>query len=175
MNKEIKNNSEEAKNFEPIHISFEDGIARINEALSQVGIELGSRILTSRDSDVVEACNLLSVDGMPKGFTKWQLPFSTEAGQFFITSAEPGASVGEHSHPENGVRFIITGSIIFDGIELNAGDWMFIPKGKNYSFKVGPHGALMFYKYECCCAGCGLSQNKVIDSSSYVRQRKSLQ
>jgi hypothetical protein len=32
-------------------------------------------------------------------------------------------------------------SIIFDGRELTAGDWMHIPKGVRYSFKVGPKGA----------------------------------
>ncbi|MED4714222.1 MULTISPECIES: hypothetical protein [Bacillus] len=159
--------------FKPIHIPFDDGIARINEALAQAGIELGARILTSRDADVVKACNLLGVDEMPKGFKKWQLPFFVEAGQFFITSADPGASVGEHTHPDDGVRFIIAGSIEYDGIELNAGDWMFIPKEKSYSFKTGPVGALMCYCYCCSCAGRALSPNPVIDPP-YIRVRDSL-
>ncbi|GKS09733.1 hypothetical protein YDYSY3_07330 [Paenibacillus chitinolyticus] len=161
--------------FKPVHIPFDDGIARINEALAQVNLELGSRILTSRDTDVVKACNLLVVDELPKGFTKWQLPFSMEAGQFFITSAEPGASIGEHSHPDDGVRFIMAGSIFYDGIELNAGDWMFIPKEKSYSFKVGPLGASMCYCYKCCCAGAALRHGEeVINPSNYVRVRESL-
>lgn len=161
--------------FKPCHIPYDDGIARINEALAQVNLELGSRILTSRDTDVVKAYNLLVVDELPKGFTKWQLPFYMEGGQFFITSAEPGASVGEHSHPNDGVRFIIAGSIFYDGIELNAGDWMYIPKEKSYSFKVGPLGASMCYCYECCCACRPLSHGEeVINPSDYVRVRDSL-
>lgn len=173
MNNEPQNKPGAADDFEPNHIPFDEGLDRIKEALAQVGLDLDSRILTSRDADAVKACNLLAVDQMPEGFTKWQLPFSMECGQFFITSAERGASVGEHSHPDNGVRFIISGSIIYDGIELNAGDWMFIPKGKRYSFKVGPYGATMCYCYCCTCACRPLSQREVIDPD-YVSVRQSL-
>ncbi|SCC32659.1 Uncharacterized protein BCZB5J_02593 [Bacillus cereus] len=175
MSEEYKDTSEKKSNFKPVHIPFDDGINRIKEAVAEVGIELGSRILTSRDADVVKACNLLAVDQLPKGFTKWQLPFFMEGGQFFITSAEPGASVGEHSHPDDGVRFIISGSILYDGIELNAGDWMFIPKEKSYSFKVGPLGASMCYCYKCCCGGRDFSHSEVINPANYVRVRQSLQ
>ncbi|WP_142347286.1 hypothetical protein [Bacillus thuringiensis] len=173
MEKEYQDKPEKTNGFKPCHIDFDDGIARINEALTQVGLDLKSHILTSRDEDVVKACNLLTVDEMPKGFTKWQLPFFMEGGQFFITSAEPGASVGEHTHPDDGVRFIIAGSIFYDGIELNAGDWMFIPKEKSYSFKVGPLGATMAYCYQCCCACYDLSQSQIIDPVNYVRVRQS--
>ncbi|MCR8982462.1 hypothetical protein [Brevibacillus laterosporus] len=167
-------NDKSEETFKPVHIDFDDGIDRIKRACDQVGLQLGSHILTSRDSNVVMACNLLSVDQLPKGFTKWQLPFFMQGGQFFITSADPGSSVSEHSHPDDGVRFIIAGSIFYDGIELSAGDWMFIPKGKNYSFKVGPLGASMFYCYQCCCALLELSQREVINPD-YVRTRQSLQ
>ncbi|PED02911.1 hypothetical protein CN423_19295 [Bacillus cereus] len=175
MSKENQDKTGKNSNFQPVHSTYDEGINRVKKALEQVGIELGSRILTSRDADVVKACNLLAVDELPKGFTKWQLPFFVEGGQFFITTAEPGASVGEHTHPADGVRFIIAGSINYDGIELNAGDWMFIPKEKSYSFRVGPLGASMCYCYECCCARCTLSMSKqVIIDSDYVRNRKSL-
>jgi hypothetical protein len=49
------------------------------------------------------------------------------------------------------VRFIISGSIKYNGIELTAGDWMFVPKGEEYEFTVGPLGASMAYCYQCCC------------------------
>lgn len=174
MSKEYQDNQEAKSNFEPVHIPYDEGIERIKKALNESGIVLGSRILTSRDADVVKACNLLAVDQMPKGFTKWQLPFFVGGGQFFITSAEPNTSIGRHSHTDDGVRFIISGSIIYDGIELNAGDWMFIPKEKSYSFKVGPLGASMCYCYECCCAKRDLSHNEVINPAEYVRARQSL-
>src|SRR6266702_208639 len=134
--------------FKPTHIPYEDGIARINEALSKAGHQMDSRILTSRDRVAVKLANLLTADrGLPHGFAKWQLPFYLSGGQFFITVAQPGAKAGEHSHDEDGVRFITSGSIYYDGIELNAGDWMFIPKGKPYGFTVGPLGATMCYCY----------------------------
>lgn len=174
MSKESQENLRSNSGFKPVHISFDEGIERIKKALAETNIELGSRILTSRDADVVKACNLLAVDQAPKGFIKWQLPFFLEGGQFFITSANPGANIGEHTHPDEGVRFIISGSIEYDGIELNAGDWMFIPKDKSYSFKVGPHGASMFYCYPCCCASFDLSRQEVINPATYTRNRHSI-
>jgi hypothetical protein len=61
--------------------------------------------------------------------------------------------VPKHSHDEgDGIRIIMSGSIIYDGHELSGGDWMFIPKGVAYDFKVGPMGAALCYCYCCCCA-----------------------
>ena len=162
--------------FSPTHITFDEGKARISEALTKVGHKMGSRILTSRDKEAVQLCNLLGIPGeqLPAGFVKWQLPFYLEGGQFFITSAAPNAEVGEHSHDNDGVRFVMSGSIYFDGIELNAGDWMFIPKEKRYSIKVGPLGAAMCYCYCCCCGGRALNQNYLIDPAPFVRERLSL-
>ena len=162
--------------FCPTHISFDDGKKRINEALEKVGHKMSSRILTSRDQDAVKLCNLLGVSQkqLPNGFTKWQLPFYLDGGQFFFTTAQPGAEVGEHSHDNDGVRFVISGSVYYDGIELNEGDWMFIPKGKEYTIKVGPQGARMCYCYSCCCAGRELNFNDLIDPEPFVRVRNSL-
>jgi hypothetical protein len=124
----------------------------------------------------VELCNLLAISekDVPKGFAKWQLPFYFEGGQFFITTAQPGSTVGEHSHDNDAVRFILSGSIYFDGIELNVGDWMYIPKGKDYSLRVGPFGASMCYCYECCCARRDIIPKDLIDPAPYVRARTSL-
>ena len=165
-----------SEKFKPTHIPFAEGKERINEALAKVGHKMDSRILTSRDREAVKLCNLLGIpqDQTPKGFTKWQLPFYLEGGQFFITAAQPGAEVGEHSHDNDGVRFIMSGSVYFDGIELNAGDWMFIPKDKRYSLKVGPLGANMCYCYCCCCGGRALNPNDLIDPAPFVRVRNSL-
>lgn len=162
--------------YKATHITFDEGKARINNALEKVGHKMRAGILTSRDAVAVKLCNLLGVAEreLPKGFSKWQLPFYLEGGQFFITSAAANSSVGEHEHDDDGVRFIISGSIYFDGIELVAGDWMFIPKGARYSFKVGPLGASMCYCYCCCCAGAGLNVSDVIDPAPFVRERASL-
>jgi quercetin dioxygenase-like cupin family protein len=73
--------------------------------------------------------------------------------QLFLTIAAPETAAEEHSHDEgDGIRFITSGSIIYKGMELTAGDWMFIPKGEKYSFMTGRMGANMCYCYCCCCA-----------------------
>jgi hypothetical protein len=76
-----------------------------------------------------------------------------EQSFLFITTAEPDVETPEHAHEEgDGIRFIAAGSIIYNGTELIAGDWMFVPRGVSYAFKAGPMGALMCYCYCCCCA-----------------------
>ena len=77
------------------------------------------------------------MSNVPGGFTKWQLPvLLTRPSQMFVTVAEPGLKVGEHSHDEgDGIRFIAGGSITFEDKELSGGDWMFIPAGNR-----GCHG-----------------------------------
>jgi quercetin dioxygenase-like cupin family protein len=68
----------------------------------------------------------------------------------FISVAAPNVKVPEHTHNEGaGLRFIASGSITYKDTELNAGDWMYIPKGAKYSFQVGALGATMFYCYHC--------------------------
>jgi hypothetical protein len=142
------------KEFNPNQVTFDEGLTRIQKAVDRVGLSR-ERVLTSRDPAVVEATRLLTVSAVPGGFRKWQLPVSLNApSQLFITMAEPDVEVPAHAHEEgDGVRFIAGGSILYEGQELTAGDWMFIPRGHEYSFKVGPLGALMCYCYCCCCAG----------------------
>jgi len=132
---------------------FEESLKRIRAAAQKVGIQL-NRVITSQDDQAVEAQKLLIVTGLPRGFTEWQLPvWLDRPSELFITLAAPNTAVPEHSHDAgDGIRFIAGGSIIYDGRELTAGDWLYIPAGVKYSFKVGPLGATMCYCY-CCCAG----------------------
>ena len=132
-------------------ITFAEGLQRIRNA---TGAGRGGGIVTSRDAGMNELLEKLSVRLDNPGFKKWQLPVALDGtgAQFFVTVASPGASVGEHSHDEgDGLRYIVAGSIEYNGQELNSGDWMFIPKGARYSMKVGPMGASMFYCYQCSC------------------------
>lgn len=139
--------------FEPNAATFQDGIDRVAEAIAKAGAKVGHRVMTSHDKEAVSLSNLLAVDSVPEGFKKWQLPFVFKRGQFFISVANPNVSVPKHSHEDgDGIRFIVGGSIYYDGKELKSGDWMFIPKNVEYSFVTGPMGAVMFYCYECCCA-----------------------
>src|SRR4051812_30863955 len=96
--------------FDPNRLTFDDGIQRIQKALSSESIKVGKRIVTSRDRDVAKVMDRLQVTNVPKGFSKWQLPvWLNGPSQMFLTVAEPGAQVPEHSHNEgDGIRFIMS-------------------------------------------------------------------
>jgi hypothetical protein len=145
-----------AVRFDPNQVTFDEGLERIKKVAEKAGIAKGGRVLTSRHPEVRRAQDLLEVSNVPdKGFRKWQLPvYLDRPSQLFVTVADPNLEVPEHSHDEgDGIRFIAGGSIQYDGEELTAGDWMFIPAGQTYTFTVGPMGATMCYCYCCCCAG----------------------
>lgn len=139
--------------FNPNRLSFEEGLARIQVATKEAGL-CSNEIVTSRDDAALKARRLLEVSNIPSGFRKWQLPVHLgRPSQLYVTVAQPEARVEEHSHDEgDGIRFIAGGSIIYDGKELTAGDWMYIPKGLPYSMEVGLQGAIMCYCYCCSCA-----------------------
>jgi hypothetical protein len=151
--------------FDPNQITFDEGLTRIQRGVKKAKVKLDGRVLTSRDEDVRKATLLLQVDNVPDGVRKWQLPISLNApSQLFISTAAANTKVPAHSHRDgDGIRFIIAGSIIYKGVELTAGDWMFIPKGKGYSFDVGAHGATMGYCYCCSCACLNLHGEDVIN------------
>lgn len=140
--------------FDPNQLTFEEGLERIKHACKKAGLDQKRGIVTSRDKHAKEAQELLKVGNVPCGFVKWQLPvYLDRPSQLFLTVAAPDADAPEHSHDEgDGIRFITGGSIVYNNVELTTGDWMFIPKGTRYSFKVGAVGAIMCYCYCCCCA-----------------------
>jgi hypothetical protein len=154
------------------HISFAEGSRKVQAALKETGVNIHEAIITSREKAAVKLVNLLKVDNIPGGFKKWQLPIVLESSQLFISIAQPDIEVPEHSHDEgDGIRIIMSGSVIYNGVELTAGDWMFIPKGKPYSIKIGPFGASMCYCYCCSCAGSVQLNKKdwVINPATYIR------
>ena len=141
------------KEFDPNQVSFHEGAVRVEAVARKLCLDR-SKIMTSRDDNADQIRKALPVTNVPEGFSKHQLPFVFDKGQFFITDAPAGAKVSEHSHDEgDGLRFICGGSVIHDGVELKAGDWMFIPQGVRYSLTIGSEGATMCYCYQCCCAG----------------------
>ncbi|HEX8071276.1 MAG TPA: hypothetical protein VF546_15075 [Pyrinomonadaceae bacterium] len=160
--------------FNPNEATFEDGVKRIQEALKVSGLNVGKKIVTSQDKEMVKVVNLLATDNVPKGFKKWQLPFVFDRSQLFISVGNPDVKVDEHSHDEgDGIRFIMSGSIYYGKTELKAGDWMYIPKGTKYSFTVGPVGTLMCYCYECCCVPRRLNEKGwVINPDPFASAQK---
>ena len=130
---------------------FEFGVQRVEEAL-QPYEGWTNHVVTSKDEQAQSLRKKLDVRNVPDSFSKWQLPFIFDRSQLYISVAGPGATVPVHSHDEgDGIRFIASGSIEYEGKTLSGGDWMFIPKGEEYEFTVGEFGATMFYCYSCCC------------------------
>ena len=134
---------------------------RINAAWAGTSkIYSKERVLTSRDPDAQTLMENLKLQGTEAGFEKWQLPvfFEKSGGdgeggaQFFITRGDSHAKVSPHAH-DNGdaIRYIVSGSVLYEDQELVAGDWMFIPRDVPYSIEMGPFGAVMCYCYQCCC------------------------
>jgi hypothetical protein len=140
--------------FNPNRLTFDEGLERIREVIGKADFKSDGRVITSRDDGIAEVLDALKVDNVPAGFQKWQLPVYLDSpSQLFVTFAEPRAKAARHAHDEgDGIRFVAGGSIRFDGKDLGPGDWMFIPRGQEYDFEVGPYGALMCYCYCCCCA-----------------------
>jgi hypothetical protein len=113
------------------------------------------KTITSADKEIARAQQSLETRNIPKSIKKWQLPVTLTCSEvfLFVTVATPNEKVPKHSQDEGaGIRFIATGSIIYEGKKLTSGYWMYIPAGKEYLFRVGPLGALMCYCYCCCCA-----------------------
>jgi hypothetical protein len=140
--------------FKPNALTFNDCAKRIKDAGGKASFSYKSKISTSRDPAAKAAADHLVVSNVPGGFKKFQLPlFFEKPTHVFVSIGTPDAEVPEHSHDEgDGLRYIVSGSIVYNGQELTAGDWMYIPAGKKYSFRVGSRGVHMFYCYECCCA-----------------------
>lgn len=143
-----------ASSFQPSTRTYAACLAELKEVRKRTGIADG-KIITSKDETVRQALDQLQASNIPGGFSKYQIPAFFEGGPgalFFVSVGAPGTEVPKHSHDEgDGLRFIIAGSIHYEGVELMAGDWMFIPKGMPYSFKVGVNGVTAFYCYQCCC------------------------
>lgn len=130
------------------------GIREINEATQQLGLNLGEKIVTSRDPGMDEVTELLRRKNMPEGIDKWMLPITVggmkpEHPAFvFIIHVKPGAVVPRHIHKNDSIFRIVTGgSVIQDGVELMPGDWTYIPVGKAYSYTGGKSGATLMHTY----------------------------
>lgn len=135
-------------------IEGETGKERIREALKRHRIKTDeSRVITSRDPGMDEVRFHLRRENMPPGYEQWQLPVKlTGETFFFLTVGQPGAVVPTHSHKRDLFRIVVWGSVIYNGIELKQGDWMFVPAGVEYSLSTAmnpssPAGAMTWHCY----------------------------
>jgi hypothetical protein len=128
------------------------GVLRVKSALEELNLSIGTEIITSKDPTIAPLWSKLRRDTMPAGFDQWQLPIVLGGGNrpvmSFITFGAPEAVVPVHHHKDDCLfRVIISGSIIWNGIELFQGDWMYIPTGKPYSFSAGRIGCVILHLY----------------------------
>jgi hypothetical protein len=139
--------------FNPNETTLQEGLELVNKLQKELRIDK-TKIFTSKDIPNLYKNNTAQVTNVPSGFNKIILPFSTSReATFYISSGAPNAQVPAHSHEEGeGIRFIVSGSIIFQGKELTEGDWMYMPAKASYDFQVGPRGVTMCYCYCCSCA-----------------------
>lgn len=138
--------------FRPGFKPFEDGVKFIEDALSKHrhGTSL-TEIVTSQDPLIKDMKADLTSDNVPDKYSKTIVPVVFDKAQFAMIIGEPDADSPAHSHPEQSLRFIIHGSLHYDGKHLTAGDWMFVPGGKSYSVKAGSSGVTTLECYPCCC------------------------
>jgi hypothetical protein len=141
--------------WQPDESLFEsvDGIARgirlVKEALEHVGLST-DQIITSKHPSLGRLKEQLKCAGLPAGFEQHVVPVLLlgKDALSFITTGQPNAAFPEHRHLQNdGIRVVTSGSIIYQGVELNPGDWMFVPRGASYSFTVGSKGCILYHNY----------------------------
>jgi hypothetical protein len=149
--KEKSAKTEIASDWDPNKTSFEKGRPYVELQLKKAGLDPDAGILTSKDPKARKALSLLKTLNAPRGFEKHQLPFSFfHPTNLYVASGKAGSTVPSHSHDEGaGMRFIIKGSLTINGKRLGPGDWIYIPKGKPYSLKVGPKGVQFVADYAC--------------------------
>ncbi len=152
---ELKICEQVSTEFKPDDFSYEYGLERIETAYKKLGFDPTQKVITSKDGIAIELIEDLKATfgkvKLPNGFEKFMLPFTLPTAKFFISIGDPNAFCPKHSHAGSSVRFIIYGSITYNGIELSAGDWMYIPKGAEYSFTVGNKGVTTVCGYHNCC------------------------
>jgi quercetin dioxygenase-like cupin family protein len=64
--------------------------------------------------------------------------------------AQPGAILPEHEHEVAQFRIVLSGELLYKGIELKGGDWIYTPKGAKYTLSVGTNPAkpcVILYAY----------------------------
>jgi hypothetical protein len=67
-----------------------------------------------------------------------------------ITKVSPGTFVARHAHEEGIVRYITEGSLVLNGVDYPAGDWILVPEGVSYEIQtVDRYSAISGYLEAC--------------------------
>ena len=122
------------------------GVKTVKQALRNHGVD-DSKIYTSKDAAVVAALadtNLART--MPNGFEQSMIPVVLHNRVVVFTTSGPGGqSVPSHSHNADLFRVITSGTAIYNGISLSAGDWMFVPANEAYSLEASSNPGYIGY------------------------------
>lgn len=129
----------------------EAGADAVDAALKKYGLSV-DQILTSRDPQMDMVRNELRRENMPAGFLSWQIPayLRSKLTHFFIQTALPGAILPAHAHEAPQFRIVLSGGVLYNGIELVGGDWIYTPKGASYSLSITMNPAvpaIILYAY----------------------------
>lgn len=96
---------------------------------------------------------------MRKNEGKWQDLFpgvsikvlredTAQRSQTTLWRLQPGASVPRHQHSQDEECLVLEGSIVHDGTEYFAGDYLLSPTGMPHDYFVAPNGALFLIRGE---------------------------
>jgi hypothetical protein len=134
--------------FVPQELNFEQGSERIRTALRKANVDIENTIITSRDPWAAGIREEFRMSNQPSGVEMWLLPVVLNRSLLFLQVLAPDAEVPEHEHVRAAVfRLVISGSVVYNGMELMAGDWMYVPRGISYSFSAGRLGATVMYPH----------------------------
>jgi hypothetical protein len=134
--------------FDP-HEKFLDQ-DEIDAVLGEHGLSL-ENIVHSRSPRMDEVRYAMRRRNQPDGWQSWQLPayLLSKTTTFFLSVGAPGAILPGHAHEFGQFRIVLSGGVVFDGVELKSGDWIWIPAGKEYSLtaSLNPGGGSTTYAY----------------------------
>lgn len=129
----------------PDERTLDQELQQIATARRQHGIDDEPRIVTSKDPAVAGLRDALNVGTPFEGFDRWLLPFAFQRGSCSIVVAAPDQATAVHSHDDNALHIVMTGTVTIDGTELGPGDWAHVPAGVEYSLRA--FGATLVYPH----------------------------
>ncbi|MFN8140452.1 MAG: hypothetical protein U0R49_11705 [Fimbriimonadales bacterium] len=123
--------------------------ARASEVLEGLGFAPIDRIVTSKDIVLDSEHFALQTAPGDSKFREWQLPVLVHAAAELCLRVIPAECVFvEASHHADVLLLIAAGSLELDGQELQAGDWIYIPRTDSVKVKTGIEGGTVV---RVCC------------------------
>lgn len=132
---------------QPEERTLDQELQRIASARRDHGIGEADRVITSVDPEVAGWRETLNVGTPFAGFDRWLLPFAFERGSCSMIVAAPNHLTPMHSHADNALHVVMSGTVTIGGTELGSGDWAYVPAGVEYSLSAGMYGAVVFYPH----------------------------